>query len=183
MGFAPAGLKVKGGIKGFPGDQLPSQTLLIRYKGPFDFTYLYRSVQRWFEQRRFRFYETRVKDSGKRIKCDWNAERRIDEFFNEGYDIKVEMWNLTTKEVMVNGEPRKILNGMVQFSIKGTIDTDVSGFFKEGKFRQFLGRVFMNVKWREIESQYLDVMEYRAQDIQTFIKQCLNMTTKENAAW
>ena len=34
-----------------------------------------------------------------------------------------------------------------------------------------------------MEMKGIDVMEYRTQDIQTVIKECLNMTTKENAPW
>ncbi len=172
------------GLSAFPSDQFRRGTVVVRYKGSFDFTYLYRMVQRWFEQRRFRFYETRFKDSGKRIKDDWEAERNLDEFFIESYDIKIEMWNLTTHEVLVNGEPRKILNGMVQFTIKGTIETDRNNYFANKKgFFGWLGQRYMDLRWREIEMKYIDVMEYRTQDIQTLIKQCLNMTTKENAVW
>lgn len=178
--------KFLGSLKGtgsFPGDQVPGEKVVVRYKGPFDWTYLYRNIQRWFEQRRFRWYEGRIKDSGKRIKCDWKATRDIDEFFSEEYSIKVEMWHLSTQEVMVNGEPRKILNGMTQFTIKGTIIIDRKEWFSGSTFKKWLGKIYMNVKWREIESNYIDVMEYRAQDIQTFLKECLNMTTKENAPW
>jgi hypothetical protein len=181
--MAFARMKAGESAKGFPSDQLPAQTLTIRYKGPFDFTYIYRLVQRWFEQRRFRFYETRIKDTGKKIKCDWEATRDIDEFYSEGYDIKVEMWNLTTQEIVVNGEPRKILNGMVQFSIKGTITADRLKLFSGSKLKTFLGKIIMDVRWREIENKAIDVMEYRTLDIQTMIKEGLNMTTKENAAW
>ena len=38
------------------------------------------------------------------------------------------MWELTTQEITVNGEQRKILNGMAQFSINGTIQADQRGY-------------------------------------------------------
>jgi hypothetical protein len=174
-------------LKGFPSDQVPSHQVVVRFKGTFDFTYLYRTLQRWFEQRRFRFYENRMKDTGKRLKVDLYAVRILDEFFTERYDIKVEMWNLTTQEIIVNGEARKILNGMTQFTVKGQIGTDRLGMFTHGIHNKWLakwlGHLFMDVKWREIEMKYIDVMEYRTQDVQSVIKECLNMTTKENAAW
>ncbi len=171
-------------IKGFPSDQVPSSSAVVRYKGPIDFTYLYREVQRWFEERRFRFYDTRHKDSGKRVKVDLQARRDLDEFFAEEYKIKIEMWNLTTQEILVNGEPRKILNGQAQFVISGAIITDRAGFFKgKGRLLQWLGYLYNEMRWREIESKYIDMMEYRTQDIQILIKRCLNMITKENAAW
>ena len=169
--------------KTFPGDQVPQHNVLIRYKGPFDWTYLYRSVQRWFEQRRFRFFETRIKDTGKKMKCDWEAKRDIDEFYSEKYDIKIEMWDLTTQEIMVNNEPRKILNGMIQFTIKGSITWDRLKLFKGSKFKEWLGKIMATVRWREMEMRGIDVTEYRTLDIQTAIKEYLNMTTKENAAW
>jgi len=176
-GMAYAGLAPGGSAK-FPAP------IVVRYKGAFDYTYLYRTLQRWFEQRRFRFTETRYKDSGKRIKDDFEAIREIDEFFAEQYNIKVEMWELTTQEIMVNGEPRKILNGMAQFTVSGTLSTDRNGWFKGKKgFVGWLGRRYMDARWREIESNFIDVMEYRTQDVQTLIKECLAMTTKENAAW
>lgn len=182
--MAIARIAAGGKAGSFPTDQLPSNQVVVRYKGPFDYIYLSRTVQRWFEQRRFRFYETRIKDTGKKMKVDWMAERRIDEFFVEIYTVKSEMWNLSTQEIVVNGETRKILNGQVQFEIKGTIDIDPGDFFNgQGTFLQFLGKLYMNARWREIESKYIDVMEYRAQDIQILIKHCLNMTTKENAPW
>lgn len=165
-------------------DSNPDGKMHLRYKGTFDFTYLYRTVQRWFEQRRFRFYETRIKDTGKRIKDDWQAIREIDEYSSEQYNIKIEMWNLTTQEIMVNGEPRKILNGMVQFTIWGILTVDRNDFFaKGGKFMNFLGDLLYRARFREIESNQVDVMDYRLQDVLTLIKECLNMATKENAPW
>ncbi len=173
---------------GLPGDQYSGQAkIVVRFKGPFDFTYLYRTLQRWFEQRRFRWYENRIKDTGKRIKADWYAQRDVDEFWSEGYKIKVEMWHCSSQEVMVNGEPRKIINAMAQFTIWDYAIADRAGYFtrggKGGKFRKWLGKLFMEVKWREAEMEVVDVYQYRAQDIATVIKECLNMTTKHQAPW
>ena len=171
---------------GLPNDQFAGkQKILVRFKGPFDWTYLVRTVQRWFEQRRFRFYENRIKDTGKRIKADWYAQRDIDEFWAERYDIKVEMWHLSSQEVMVNGEPRKILNGMAQFTI---VDKTIADRYKmfagsKSKFIRFLGRLYMEMKWREAEMEHVDVYQYRAQDIATVIQECLNMSTKHKAPW
>lgn len=169
---------------GFPGDQVPTHTVVVRFKGPFDFTYLARTVQRWFEQRRFRFTEERFKDTGKKMKVDWKAFRDIDEFYREDYTIKVEMWNLSSQEIVVNGEHRKILHGMVQFDIAGSIQWDRAKFFSHGHswFARFMNRAMRDAKWREYEMK-IDMMEYRTQDIQTVIKECLNMSTKENAPW
>lgn len=169
----------------FPGDQVPNGAVVVRFKGPFDFTYIYRGIKRWFEQRRFRFYDKRYKDTGKRIKVDLDANRDLDEFFNEYYQIKVEAWNLSSHEIVVDGAPRKIQNGMIQFTIKGKITSDRAKFYKghKSKFIRWLGNLMMDIRWREIEMAYIDVMEYRAQDIQTHIKELLDMTLKENAPW
>ncbi len=166
------------------GESISGPKVSIRFKGPFDYTYLARTVQRWFEQRRFKFMESRIKDAGKKMKVDMEATRDIDEFYAESYTVKMEMWELSSQEVIVNGEPRKILNGLVQIDVSGSVKTDRAGFFKKkGKLYEFLGKVLIDARWREIEAKYIDVMEYRTQDIQTAIKECLNMTTKENAPW
>ncbi len=170
--------------RGFPDDQVPSHVDVIRFKGAFDYTYLFRTLQRWFEQRRFRFYEQRIKDTGKRIKHDLMAERQLDEWYEEQYGIKVEMWNLSSQEIIVNGEPRKILVGMAQFTVNGKVRGDRLGLYKHGgKFVKFIGKLMMDVRWRELEMTGIDVIEYRTHDIVTVIKECLNMTTKENAPW
>ncbi len=183
MPLAP--IRIGGKYSGFPGDQVGGDTkVVVRYKGPFDFTYLYRELKRWFEQRRFRFYEGRIKETGKRLKVDLWAERDVDEVFSEKYDIKVECWDLTTEEIIVNGEPRKIFNGQAQFTIRDFVIVDRPGFFKHGGwFTKWMGQVYLDVKWREIENAYLDIFQYRAQDILTFIKECLNMTTRRQAPW
>jgi hypothetical protein len=172
-------------LSAFPGDQVPNSAVIVRFKGPFDYTYIYRGIKRWFEQRRFRFYDKRFKDSGKRIKHDLEASRELDEFFAEEYTIKMESWSLTSQEIVVDGATRKVHNGMIQFTIKGKIITDRASFFKghESKFIRWLGYLIMNIRWREIEMAYIDVMEYRTQDIQTHIKELLDMTLKENAPW
>lgn len=167
----------------FPGDQT-SGKVMVRYKGPFDFTYLLRTVQRWFEQRRFKFEENRFKETGKNMKVDWNARRDINEFFREDYKIKIQMWHISVKEVIVEGEPRKIFNGLIHIEVSGSVKADRAGFFKgTGFWMRFMRRTIMDARWNEMQAQYLDVMEYRCQDIQTVIKECLNMTTKENASW
>lgn len=178
-----SGVKMGDKLGGLPGDQHPAGNVVVRYKGPFDYTHVYRTIERWFEQRRFRFYESRTKDTGKRIKDDMWAERQLDEFMTERYDIKVEMWKLSRSEIVVNGQPRVILNGMAQFTIKGAIRSDPGEFFKSGKLRQFLGRILLELRWREVEMKYIDIMEYRLQDVQTVVKKSLNMTLKQNAPW
>jgi len=141
-------------------------------------------VKQWFEQRRFRFYESRVKDTGKRLKVNWWARRNVEEVFTERYDITLEAWNLTTEEVIVDGQPRKILNGMVQFTLKDTLIVDRPGWFKGGGWlKNLMARIYFDIRWREVENEYIDVFQYRVQDILTFIKQCLNMTTKRQAPW
>ena len=170
---------------GLPADQIgQSGKVVVRYKGPFDFTYIYRNLKRWFEQRRFRFYEGRIKDTGKRLKVDLWAQRDVDEIFSERYDIKIESWHLTPEEVIVNGEPRKILNGLIQFTIKDQLIIDRPGWFTNGNwFTKWMGQMYLDIRWREIENEFLDIFQYRAQDILTYIKELLNMTTKRNAPW
>lgn len=168
----------------YPGDQWPASELVIRYKGPFDWTYVFRTIYRWFEQRRFRFYEARHKETEKRIKHDFSGERKVDEFFKEVYGFKVEMWDLSRKQVTVHGEPRIIYNGLVQVRIRPKLEADWAGFYKGATgFKKVLGNLLMDARWKEIESTVLDTMEYRGQDIQTMIKKALNMSTKENAPW
>ncbi len=180
-----AGLAPGGSAKGLPGDTLPQKAVVIRYKGPFDWTYVYRTIFRWFEQRRFHVHEDRYKDTGKRIKEDMVATRDIDEFFSESYKVKWEMWKLTRKEVLVGNQPRVIFNGMAQVTISGSITTDRAGFFKgnPSAFQRFLGNLLMDARWNEIEATVIDTMEYRLQEIQTMIKKALNMSTQENAEW
>lgn len=171
--------------KGLPGDALPQQAVVVRYKGPFDWTFIYRAIFRWFEQRRFKVHEDRYKDTGKRIKEDMSATREIDEFFSETYKVKWEMWKLTRKEVVVRGEPRVIFNGMAQVTISGSITTDRAHMYKgnPSAFQRFLGNLLMDARWKEIEGVVIDTMEYRLQELQTMIKKAFNMSAQENAPW
>lgn len=179
-----SGLELGGKAGGLPGDAFPQKAVVVRFKGPFDWTYVYRAIFRWFEQRRFKVHEDRYKDTGKRIKEDMIATRDIDEFFSESYKVKWEMWKLTRKEVVVRGEPRVIFNGMTQVTISGSITADQAGFYeKTTGFQKFLGNLLMDARWKEIESVVIDTMEYRIQELQTMIKKTLNMSAQENAPW
>lgn len=182
MPFARA--EIGNTVPGPATESNPTGTLYVRYKGTFDYTYVYRELKRWFEQRRFRFYDTRLKDTNSAIKNDLEAERNLDEFVSERYAIKILAWALKQEEKMVDGQLRKMYAGHIQFEIKGSIKLDRADFFKKGgKFLRFLGNRFMDARWREIEMKYIDTMEYRSQDIQSLIKRTLNMTTQENAPW
>lgn len=172
-------------IKRLPGDQVPYREILVRWKGPFDWAYVYRSFVRWFEQRRFRVHENRYKETDKRIKVDGFAVRVIDEFFSETYGFKVEMWDLERKHLKIRGEERIIYNGLCQFRIRPRVKFDQAGFYSDDPtpFRRLIGNLMMDLRWKEIESLVIDTADYRAMDIEVMLKRAFNMSTKENAPW
>lgn len=157
--------------------QLP----IIRYKGVFDWSGLYRYCKFWIEDNRYKFHEKRYKHKWDEIEVDIQGERKLDEMHRNYIDIGFHIWNYKEIEVIENGKKVKRGTGRVEVKIHTDVQVDYSGRFNEGKFAQLLGNWWMTIRSKEFEANYLEKYTYEVYRLHQEIKILLNMETDSNA--
>lgn len=157
---------------------------VMRYKGTFDWINFYKELFNYFVNHRYEFEENRFKDTGKGIKLDLFARRKVDEWLFVEYKIKFILYNLKREKHTVNGETRELFNGMMDVEISGTFKMDSNNIFKgKSKFLELLGKIYIMVKTRDWETGIQDAVDYGVRAIFTEMRRLLNSWTKDAHDW
>lgn len=162
--------------------------LLIKYKGLYDYTGLYRFMRQWLEKNRYWVNEDRYKDKlytafGTEIEPKWSAWRKVSEYAKWNIGVEFHLWDAKDVEVVENGEKKIMTTGRMTISLSAFVDLDYAGIFskKKGKFVEFLGKAYKKLRHREIEAVYVQGLEDEVNMFQKEIQNYLNMHGKEDA--
>jgi hypothetical protein len=162
--------------------------LLIKFKGMYDYTGLYKVMRDWFEKNRYLLQEDRYKDKlytalGTEIEPRWSAIRKINEYIQYKIVVEFHLWDAKDVEVVENGEKKLMTTGRMTISLAANCILDFTKIFnpERGKFEGFLGNVYKKLRWREIEGTYVQGLEDEVNMLQKAIQNYLNMHGKEDA--
>jgi hypothetical protein len=165
-----------------------AEGVLIKFKGLYDYEGLYRDMWAWIERRKYRIQESRYKDKlfsplGTEIEPKWLCEKKVDEYVKYTIEVVWHLWDAKDVEVVENGEKKKYTTGRMTINLKGTVDLDYAGIFdkSESKFVQWLGKVYKKLRKRELDMIFLQGLEDEIFQLQSEIKNYLNMHGKEQA--
>ncbi|MBU1976213.1 MAG: hypothetical protein KKG59_07460 [Nanoarchaeota archaeon] len=169
-----------------PDKNVPASNVLVKHKGLFDFDGFYRTMRAWFEKYRYEFNEKKIKEKpygagSWEIEPKWNAIRKVDEYVQYFIYIEGHLWDAKPIEKVVNGEKRRMFDARMTFNIKGTVTLDYTGIFKGSPFLEFMGMWFRKLRHRELDLQYIEVLEYEVFKLQTEMKRFLDHMTAETA--
>lgn len=161
-------------------------TLIIRYKGLFDFNGLYNLMVQWMKARRFWFHEDTYKHKvptalGAEQELLWKGNKKITEFYMQDIRIYIHLWDMTEVEVVQKGVTKKLTNARIEMIISGVVTIDYEKRWEESTFYMALLDFYRKyIAKEEIETGYTDQLYYRMYKLHAAIKEFLDMQAKGN---
>ncbi len=114
----------------------------IKHKGIFDFKELYRFCFTWLVDKEYwvveKSYSEKVNPNGKEVEIEWDAKRKISDYFR--FNLKVNWRILGMKDVEVEKDGTKLtLNkGQPEISVSAVLEKDYEHRWEGSAFLKFL---------------------------------------------
>jgi hypothetical protein len=167
-------------------DPLEDQPPIIRYSGIFDFDKLYKNMVDWFKDKDYDFYEKNYKFKpvvhGKEIEIEWEAEKKVTEYYLFEIDVSFHFWDFQTVEVIENGKKKKLTKARMQIIIKGAYRLDYTGRWGNTPFNEWLRGFFHKyIIKRKIMFLMWNTLYYEVYKLHALVKDQIDAQTNYNA--
>ncbi len=145
----------------------------IKYDGVMDFKEFYKFCYQWLVEEAGlevveNKYAEKISGDSKNIKVEWAGSKKVTDYFKFQIEVKFEVLNLVTIEVMQDGKKVKMNKGSVEVSVKGNLLRDYEGKFEKTASQKFMRSIYE--KWviysriKEYEGKLIeDCNEFLAQ--------------------
>jgi hypothetical protein len=165
--------------------EYPLDKRIIKYKGVFDYSGIYRVIISWIKKKNFEFHEKKHKEKpyhvGPEIEITWWAARRISGSIQLRIDMFIHLYDAVKTEVIVNGHKKQMINGRIQIDIWGKVIFDYSGQFEDSTFfKQIELFLTSKIMRKEILFKYIDPFDYELYDLEVMIRKFLDMEFYES---
>jgi len=132
----------------------------MSYGGVFKFPEFYLFCYQWLTEElnldlTEKAYKTTIKPNGKDVKIEWDAVRKVTDYFKFLFEIVFEIVAMSEVEVIENGQKVKANKGKIKLKIKGVLIKDYEGKFEKDALRKFLRGIYE--KW--VITSRVDEME------------------------
>ena len=129
------------------------------------------------------FEETRYKDktqsaAGNEIQVEMRGWKKINEWIKYWIYVNFHLWDSSEVEVEQNGVKKKLWRGRILVSLKADVEYDWMKKFTGTKFNEFLGKVYLSLNKKSLESVYGDGLYYDAMKLHQKIKEVLGLTAE-----
>lgn len=167
--------------------RLPTEKLIIRYEGVFDFDKLYLAMVEWLKRRKYAFYETTYKHSGlepggAEQEIEWVAERDVTPYYKYTINVAWHLWDVKDVEVVEHGQKKKLTKAKLQITFQGAVDIDYKKRWEKSSFLMFLRDLFFKyIIRKEIEGIWYDTLYYRLVRFHTMVRDLLAMEAQSHA--
>lgn len=160
-------------------------TLIIKYEGLFDFEAVYAAIIDWGKSHGYMWHEQDFthkvpKPEGAEQKLKWHMYKKVNEFMHYHINFAGHIWDLTEVEVDAGGKKKTLTNARMYIKMTGTMEWDWQKRFTGSRFAKKLGEWWTEMRMKEISSVYYDTLHYRLHDLQSIIKQVLEMQSKKH---
>jgi len=115
-----------------------------KYDGIFNFGEFYKFCYDWLnDETEVDFvaeekYSEKIQGNGKNIDIEWNAEKKVTDFFKFKFNIKFKIINLEKVEINQGGIKTSTNKGTVEIKITGMLIRDYQGKFEKNALQVFL---------------------------------------------
>ncbi|MEK6983163.1 MAG: hypothetical protein AABX33_01195 [Nanoarchaeota archaeon] len=142
--------------------------VFIQYKGIWDMQDLYETVADFFRQKKFKFYEKQQRlrrpgPFGAEILYDFEATRKVEEFYLWKVTVKLETFDERDIEIVLkDGTKKKMTKGRIWIYIDGIVDMDYEKSWEKTAFLAHL-KGFYNkyIVKKRIEGLWWDELQYK----------------------
>ncbi len=160
---------------------------LLKIKGVFDFSGMYKYMKKWMVDRHYEFHEKKFKEKPKGHffpdkEISWWAEKKLTDYIKFRIEISMHLWNAEPVQISKNGEKKDMINGRMEITIKGDIITDYSKEFeKSSLFKNIENFLNKRILYKDILLKYADSFDYELFAFENDIKKYLGMEISETA--
>lgn len=161
-----------------------AKTMIVRYRGLFDYDGLYNVMVQWIKARGYWFHERAYKHKvptalGAEQEIEWDAEKKITDYYKFTIGIKWHLWEITEVEVVKEGVKKVLTNARLEIKINGNLEIDWERRMGSSTFWTIVSDWYHKyIIRREIETIWYDTMYYRLQRLHKLVKDFLDMEAK-----
>ena len=122
----------------------------IKHNGVFSFKDFYKFCYDWLkEEENFALvekkYSEKISGNEKEIDVEWEASKKMTDYFRFDIKVKIAVKGLTNVELNVGNAKVKTNKGSVEISLKGILARDYEGKFETNAFNKFIRSIYE--KW------------------------------------
>ena len=114
----------------------------VKQTGIFDFKEFYRFCYTWLVDEGYlvseKTYSEKITPGGKEVEIEWNATRKISDYFRFVMKVNWRILGMTDVEAEENGKKLKMNKGQVEISIAATLEKDYEHRWEGNAFKKFL---------------------------------------------
>ncbi len=118
----------------------------IQHRGIFDFKEFYNFCYKWFTDEDYslteKAYKEKVTPKGKEIEIEWQAIRKISDYFRFVVKSKWRILGMTDVEVQENGKKIHMNKGQVGINVSAVLEKDYENRWEGTAFMKFLRGVY-----------------------------------------
>ena len=118
----------------------------VRQAAIFDFKELYRFLYMWLIDENYfvveKTYSEKITPAGKEVEIEWDAKKKISDYFRFNLRIKWRILGMTDVEVEDNGKKLKLNKGNVEIRTEGVLEKDYENRWEKNPFLKFLRSIY-----------------------------------------
>ena len=131
----------------------------IKHSGVFDFKELYRILYEWFMDKGYDFNEKGYKEvvgagGAKEIELEWECVRKVSDYFRFNIKAKWHIIGMTTVEVEIDGEKKKMNKGQFELAVECALIKDYEDRWANKPFFKFLRTFYDKYLIKEKTDQF-----------------------------
>lgn len=114
----------------------------IKHTGIFDFKELYRFTYSWLVDENYfvteKSYNEKITPTGKEIEIEWNAAKKISDYFKFALKVTWRVRDMVSVEVEENGKKLKMDKAMLEIKVSAVLEKDYEHRWENNAFTKFL---------------------------------------------
>ncbi len=130
----------------------------VKQSGVFDFKELYNFCYNWLVDQGYlvieKTYSEKIGASGKDVEIEWNATRKVSDYFRFAFSIKWRILGMTRVEVEKDGIKTKMDKGAPEIKVTAVLEKDYEHRWENNPFSKFLRGVYDRYLIRARIDQY-----------------------------
>lgn len=156
----------------------------VKHTGLFDFKEIYRVLYEWLLDENYDVNEKSYKEvigagGAKEIEIDWEATRKVSDYFRFNLAIKWHILGMTSVEVDIDGVKQKMNKGQFELEVKSVLEKDYEDRWANRPFFKFLRTMYDKYLIKERTEQYEGKLITEMDELVNQAKSFLALTGKK----
>ncbi|MCX6709495.1 MAG: hypothetical protein NTV63_00885 [Candidatus Woesearchaeota archaeon] len=153
---------------------------VIKYKGIFEISELYKFISRWLIGKGYDFYEKTYKNKPPEIELSWYGEKKLTSYVMDKIKIEFHFYGVRDVEAIKGGEKKKMQDFRVVITFSGEVVTDYPNIFGEKQWEKPFwkkAKEFFetNILKQDLDFKYVDPLYYQVFELTEEVKKFMNM--------